>query len=329
MRTIEPIAISSIFARRVENGDYAYSASIYQNILRYSIVIKQDKPMSDNQSFTWWEITDWLTANKKDNADKQTKERIENPQKTIRNKLKNLVQLNLLRTAGARPITKGIGTTPTYQFTEYGNLLALIIESFAYKTSQEFNRICDEIYNILCTLFPVEEDSTATVIFFSKFFKKCKEKEVFDHIVMLFRDRLTQNTRPIVEMVDLFRLVFIFGFKDDVTRDYIYRLFDETINGLDFKTMKLVLYSLKLDIENKMKESVQYRDAFEKLRFQIRGFADTVALEGHCLICGLYLPIRVEILDYRIRIRNSILGVITEKCPVCNMDNSLQIANVL
>ena len=184
-------------------------------------------------------------------------------------------------------------------------------------------------YFVIC--FPLGEDSisTSTTIFFSKFFKKCKEKEVFDHIVMLFRDTLTQNTRPIVEMVDLFRLVFMFGFKDDVTRDYIYRLFDETIYGLDINTRKLVLYSLKLDIENKMKKSVRYRDAFEKLRYHIRGFADTVALEGKYLICDQYFPIRMGLLDYRISIRNSNLGIITVKCPICNMDNSLQIANVL
>lgn len=331
MRTSEPVAISSIFARRAGDGDYTYSASLYQNILRYSIALKHDKTNYD-QSFTWWEITDWLTANKNDSADKRAKERIENPQKTIKNKLKNLVKLELLKMTEARPITKGAGTTPTYQFTDYGHLIALIIESFTYKTSQEFTCICDEMYNLLCNIFPVEEDSTfstSTTIFLSKIIKKCKEKGVFDQIVMLFSDTLTQNTRHIVKIVDLFRRVIMFGFKDKMTRNAFKMLFDETINELDFDIKRLVLYNLKLDIENKMKESVQYRDAYEIARYRLRGIEDTVAVEGYCWICDRYISTHTELLDYRASIVDPILGTIAGKCPICSIDGAFQIAAVL
>jgi hypothetical protein len=242
MRPSEPTAISSIFARRTIDCEYTYSASLYQNILRYSITLRNDKQNCD-QSFTWWQITDRLTANEKNNVNKHAKERIENPQKTIKKKLKNLVQLELLKMTEARAIAKGAGTTPTYQFTDYGHLMALIIESFTYKTS-EFTCICDETYNLLCNIYPVEEDSafsTSTTIFLSKIIKKCKEKGVFDQIVLLFRDTLTQNTGPIVKIVDLFRQVIMFGFKDKMTRDAFKMLFDETINELDFDIKKLVL----------------------------------------------------------------------------------------
>ena len=328
MRTFELIAISSIFARRTVDGEYTYSASLYQKILRYSIILKNYK-QNCSQSFTWWEITNWLTANKKDSVD--NKERIENPQKTIKNKLKNLVQLKLLKLTEARPIARGAGTTPTYQFTEFGYLLALIIESFAYKTSQEFKYICDEIYNLLCTIFPGEDSaiSTSTTIFFSKFFGKCRKKEVFDQIVILFGDTLIQNTRPIVEIVDLFRRVLMFGFKDIMIRDDINILFDETINDLDFNIKRLVLYSLKLDIENKMKESVRYRDKFEKARYIVRGFEDIVAVEGHCWICDRYISTHMELLDNRASIVNPLLGTIARRCPYCHTDGSLQVGTVL
>ena len=166
--------------------------------------LKKDLSESNNRSFTLREITDWITANKEGNINKPNKQRIENPQKTIKNKLQNLVQLELLRIAGNRPVAKGTGTTPIYQFTEYADLLALIIESFEFKSSQEFSCICNEIFNILCTIFPAKEGSTSTTVFYSNFFKKCKENGVFEYIVVLFRDIVAHITSPVPEMEDLF-----------------------------------------------------------------------------------------------------------------------------
>ena len=120
----------------------------------------------------------------------------------------------------------------------------------------------------------------------------------------------------------------MFGFKDKRLRDYFNRLFDETINDLDFKTRKLVLYNLKLDIEKKMKESVKDFEGFEKMRYQVRGFADIVALEGYCSICDHFIPVAIELLNYRKWNVDPILRAITGKCPICGIDDSLQIAHV-
>jgi hypothetical protein len=65
------------------------------------------------------------------------------------------------------------------------------------------------------------------------------------------------------------------------------------------------------------------------MRFQLKGFADTIALESQCIICDHYMAIAVELLDYKRRTMNSDLGIISAKCPLCAMDNSLQIAAVL
>jgi hypothetical protein len=90
-----------------------------------------------------------------------------------------------------------------------------------------------------------------------------------------------------------------------------------------------VLYNLKLDIEKRMKAAVTDFNGFEKMRFQLKGFADTIALESHCIICDHYMAIAIELLDYRRRTIISDLGIITRKCPLCGVDNSLQIAAVL
>jgi hypothetical protein len=114
-----------------------------------------------------------------------------------------------------------------------------------------------------------------------------------------------------------------------MTRDYFNMLFDETINDLDFNIKKLVFYSLKLDIENKMKESVRYRDAFEEARYLVRGFEDIVAVEGHCFLCNQYISTVMKLLDYRASTIDSISGAIVRKCPNCGMDSTFLIAAVL
>lgn len=329
MRTSEPVAISSIFTRIAKDGSYTYSAYFYQNILRYSLVLKRSHSNNRALSFTRWEITNWLTASDKDHVNQYIKNRIGRIKKTVNIKLKNLVQLQLLEVAGNKPIAKGSGTTPSYQFTEYGYLLAWIVESFDSNASQEV--ICNEIYNQLCNISTVDDNifSTSTSIFISNFFKKCKERGAFNNIVILFRETLTMVDRSIVRMEDLVQRVLRLNFKDIERRTFFNNLFDETINELDLQTKKLVLYNLKLDIEKRMKEAVTDFKGFEKMRFRLKGFADSIALESYCIICDHYIAIELELLDYRRRTVESDLGIITVKCPLCGMDNSLQISAVL
>jgi hypothetical protein len=104
LRTSEPLAISSIFARKDKGGEYTYSASLYQNILRYSLALNQNRSENNGLSFTSWEITDWLTTDNEDSTVERTKDRIENPLKTVKNKLNNLIQLRLLDIMGDRPM---------------------------------------------------------------------------------------------------------------------------------------------------------------------------------------------------------------------------------
>lgn len=327
MRTSEPVAISSIFARKTKDGRYTNSASLYQNILRYSLELKQKQSKNNSLSFTSWEITDWLTTNNSCNADEHTKYRIENPLKTVKIKLDNLIQLQLLDIAGYRPMSKRPRMTPIYQFNGYSYLIALIIQSFDSKTSLEI--VSNKIYDLLCNIFTDDPSSTSTSKFISRFLKTCKDREVFEYIVILLKETLAMADESIVEMADLFKHLYLLDFKDIKLRTIFHNLFDDTINELDLETRKLVLYNLKLDIERKMRELATDFKEFEKMRFQLRGFADMIVLEGHCTSCDHYVAIGVELLDYRKRTINSDLGIITGKCPHCGVDNSLHIAAVL
>ena len=126
MRTAEIVSIGSVFSRREEDGQYTSSARTYQHILKYCLNLKCNRQSEngDNQSFTWWEVTDWLTKDPSNSSDKPTKDRVENLQRTIKKKLQNLVDLELIQISGNRPVTKGTGTTPEYQCTKFGYLVA-------------------------------------------------------------------------------------------------------------------------------------------------------------------------------------------------------------
>jgi hypothetical protein len=65
------------------------------------------------------------------------------------------------------------------------------------------------------------------------------------------------------------------------------------------------------------------------MRFQIRSYADTVALESHCIICDNFMTVGLDLLDYRKKIMNSDFGIINLACPVCGMNDSLYLVEVL
>jgi hypothetical protein len=173
LRTAESVSIGSIFSRR-EEGQYTISANMYQNILKYSIFLKNNpKPENDNgKSFSYRELADWLTG-------------IENPQRTIKKKLTALRELELIYVSESKPGVKGIGTSLTYQFTKFGYLLAWIIESFDKNYNEEL--IQNEIFTLVNDIFTIREHSSASNILFSKFVEKCEDRKEFRNIITLFR----------------------------------------------------------------------------------------------------------------------------------------------
>jgi hypothetical protein len=67
---------------------------------------------------------------------------------------------------------------------------------------------------------------------------------------------------------------------------------------LDPAVKQLVLYHLKLDIEEKIENQVGYFKGFEKKRYDIRDSPELIALEAFCTICQVYYPIGMNLLEY-------------------------------
>jgi hypothetical protein len=107
---------------------------------------------------------------------------------------------------------------------------------------------------------------------------------------------------------------------------------NETLNELDGNTRELFLYYQKLEVERRMKLIAGHPKGYEEMRFGTRGNPYIVTVEGRCVLCQLYFPLGVDLLDYREKIiedRNEMFGCITTSCPGCKIPNVLLIPNLL
>jgi hypothetical protein len=266
------------------------------------------------------------------------KDKIENSQKRIKNKLGDLIELGLIKSSGARKQQKGNGTISLYKFTEFGYLLALIIESF---DSSKASSVNDEIYNLLQLMFKITENSSSSTILYSNFFKKCKEKGVFGDIVSLLRENLSSKKRYFINVLELIRVTLRLNFNDEDKNIIFNHIFNETINELDAKTRNLVLFHLKLEIEQLMEDMLNDHNIlfdkdniFENMRFKVRGLPGVISLIAYCPLCDLYYPVGVSLLEYREEsiyahrniIQNFLVGNI--ECTTCKI-SKIYVPNLL
>ena len=211
------IAINSIFQ---ENPDSTYTdnALLYQSILRYSLTISNQQSVEridiDRPTFTHRNLAKWLIENNPEfvalyrGRNVKDSDKIENTQKRVKNRLKDLELLGLVR-HGKTKQQKGTAEIPVYVYSRFGYVLAEIIESFNPNKREDAN---DEIYNWFEIIYRIKEDSPSTTIFYAHLFKKCKEKQ-FEYIVSLFRKVLSSNI-PLQNQFDLFNesLFLIFNY---------------------------------------------------------------------------------------------------------------------
>ena len=138
-----------------------------------------------------------------------------------------------------------------------------------------------KVYEIIETILKIDKDSPSLDIFFSDFIGKCKGKGVFGDIVYLFRKILSSDI-PIKTIQDLFSYTMNLDFEDQKRMDYFNDLWAKTMQELDPAVKQLVLYHLKLGIEEKMEKQAKVSKGFEKMRYDVRGSPELIALEA-CL----------------------------------------------
>jgi hypothetical protein len=314
--------IYSIFPKD-RNGNYTKKALLYQDMLKYSI--EENNP----SSFRHWDLANWLMKKNQEFINKYKDlstrnitygNRIEHTQKRTKDRLNDLISLGLIEIIGTVKQKKGIGNVCLYKYTDFGQVLAWIIESIDPSKRELANQ---GVYEVIDSIFKIRELSSSSNIFFSVFFKNCKEKGFFGNIVQHLREILYSGM-TVMTVPELLQVAINSGYKDLNESTQFLDIYDETLKQLDPEIRKFHLYDLKLDIQRRMDKLTTFTKVYEKVRFKVKGNHDIVALEGFCKICDAYFTIEIHILAFRAM---AILQTDKEgtrmKCPGCNTEKSL------
>jgi hypothetical protein len=321
-----PIGIHSIF-KKDSNGHYTTTALLYQDMIRYCIARKELDP-NHPDSFKHWDLADCIIRNNQEDVnyykDMSTRSinmgsRIENIQQRTKDRLNDLVQLNLVEISGSEKQEKGNAYVNVYKYTFFGHLLAWLIESF---NPQKREKATKEIYNLFNSFYK-QYKNWSYYVFSSALYKKYFDKGVFeDFVVDRIRETLDMNME-IWSMQELLRSLTIPSFYDDKDLKVHMQLWNETLNEMDPNLRPMFLYKLKLEIEREMEYRIKNQDVFEKLCFEIRDKYDMIVMEGYCKNCNLYMYGTGSLLEYLQVIGAAPSEYVMAKCTNCNNDSAI------
>jgi RNase P subunit RPR2 len=337
MHITKPIrspALNLIF-KKDEKGNYTKDARLYQDILRYYVERRKENPDYDG-SFKHRQLAKWLINNNREFINRYTQDsskhtpigtRIEHTQERTKDKLKDMVNLDLIKIVGQTKVEKGTGTTPLYQYTKVGHLLAWIVVSIdSINQTVADNEIYDLFVN---TMFRIKEDSSSYTIFYHSFFKRAKENGFFGDIVNIFRRSLDSGER-ILSAKMLFRSLIFPRFSDDNKARLFLGIWNLTIKSMDQHTRELLYLHLKRDIEVRMERLVVGIKQYEELQYKYRDRVDIVILECFCKNCNLYLSLPIRLQEYGYRITLVVTAdFVPTTCLKCKTPGSLQVPHLL
>jgi hypothetical protein len=313
----------SIFEKE-EGGNYTKLALLYQDILKFSVVVKEGSPFKEREMAKWLLYNNQYYINYyRDPSTKKTNEnnRVEYILDRIKDKLDDLIKLGYLESDTA-PAEKGLGNVRICKSTGEAELTQCIIESIDPNKRQ---KAYDTAYNILQTTFNIDQSSLA--IFDSKLYKKYKDRGLFGEFVV---DRLresfettpeTRNTRQL-----RYTSLVIFHTNDPEKNMLSLSLWEETFSEINSQIQELMLYNMKHDIEHRMMHLCKYPKAYEEGRYNeiYRRDIKRVILEGYCKNCDLGQIVVLSLLGYIRSVNSRPNDPIVSECPQCKK-NSLKI----
>jgi hypothetical protein len=316
----------SIIFKKNTDGSYTRNSLLYQDILKYCIDGKYRE--DDNKSFRLWNLIKWLLEvnvefinHFKDLSTRNytLANKIEDKRPRIKDKVEELVNLSLIAQIGTAKQSKGNGTVPIFEFTIVGQVIAWVVESMNID-KREY--AINQLYNLFQDSF--KNNPSSTDIFNSIYYQKCKEHGLFGHFVDRYRELLESDT-PIMNRQGFFQhLLILPGYNINSDIDF-WTLWNSSILQLDPDTRRRLSHHIKLDFERKAEDECHAFGAFERLRFQTRDNPESVVVEGHCKVCGLYTPVAFYLYKYMYMANKTYPnGVITITCPSCKNDGSVE-----
>jgi hypothetical protein len=204
---------------------------------------------------------------------------IGNIEKTLRKYFKELNESQLLKSKEADISTK-TGKTLEYKLTDFGNLIALIINlEYDVSTSKY-----DRLYQYLLSYFTHESYSLDE--FCIRYLHKIKESNLFES----FATNIKKNSIYYNELIrndhDLFTFMILLRTGNKQTDEALWKLWEESLSELDPDHMKLLFHNLKLKIEKMLEMNAKDYSEYERIRYLIRDRIGHIPVGIYCAKCN-------------------------------------------
>jgi hypothetical protein len=320
-----------IILEKDKGGNYTEDAILYQDIVHYAITLRKAHPDNNyNNSFRERELANWLLNNNKEfvNSYKSLstrtttwQNRIENRLPRIRNKLDDLIELDLVKKCGTTKALKNSDIISLYKFTLDGYLISYVMEGLFHPRMRE--NADNEIYNLYMWHF--EHFPTYRSPFSSGVYKKLKEAGAFGCLVDMYRDVILKGT-TITSMQELMSATAIPQPILDMAKENPSRLSNmlrKVIGEMDREKQHSYFYGIKEEIESKMSQKVDNAYEYTELRFKFRARIDLVALAGLCENCKSIIPKVYNLLSYFTEVKCIPGMTLLTKCPKCEKERSV------
>ncbi len=331
------LGINTIFQRE-KDGSFTGNALLYQDILLY--------PLKTNYNeFRLYDLGYWLIKNNNEfskardldlkySSKKHTtvNYELEKRKERISERVKDLMQLDLIRIKGKVRAKKGPYPVDLFYYTTTGYITAYFIARFGNTDKYKRKVATDKIYELIISA-PDYFQRSYKNIFQYKFLTRCKETGLFDKILDSMENLLT-NTRLMTlfnyfstprSIFSLLELSVLDIYVDKGLKSDIWKTCVEIINSLDKKGRQILLFYEKMALEDMVVKNGTKE--WEEVRLKNIKNVSKVTLVGSCSVCIKSYPVVIDYFEYKnSELSSSTPNYITTDCQRCNNKDCLRIS---
>ena len=261
-----------------DNGNKTTRSLYYQCILRYFL-------KDPNQFAKVREVANWLIdivplrTKKASNESGSKSEIVENREKTFRKYFGDLSSWNLI---SSRKTIGQKGNVSTYEFklTNFGNLLALLIET---EFAEHKEKAYDQLYQYLQSYFMNQSYSLDE--FCISYFEKSKDSKLFGLFVEHLRKNLIYHNYYVSNDNDLFTQSILLTTDIKAINKKLWKLWKKSFDELAPENMRLLQHHLKLVLGRMIERKIKNYDRYLRVVFDARADFGKIVTEVYCSEC--------------------------------------------
>lgn len=141
-------------------------------------------------------------------------------------------------------------------------------------------------------------------------------------------DRLRQSLESYSEIKTMGELLYtsliVFRTSDASKGNLYLDLWSETFKEMSPAVQDLLLFNMKMEIEQRMAHWARAPQTYEKARLEYVQLPTMLVMEGYCKKCNLGYPLIMEVIQYHERTNFQPDDPIIGECPNCK-NNSLHV----